>query len=164
MNNKKEPDLNNGIAAILKNSFTDYVMPMVQRPSQLQTAALCFREHEGEKQVLLITSRGTGRWVIPKGWTMRGLSASQAAVVEAWEEAGVRPQSGPEVPLGSFSYKKVKDSGLPVDVEVLVYAVQVDRLEDDFPESTQRKRAWVRPMDAANMVDEPGLQEILREF
>lgn len=164
MNDKKGPDLNNGIAAILKSSFNDYVMPMVQRPSQLQTAALCYREQDGEKQVLLITSRGTGRWVIPKGWTMRGMNAGQAAVVEAWEEAGVRPGSEPDVPLGSFSYKKIKGSGLPVDVEVLVFPVQVDRLEDDFPEATQRKRAWVRPSDAANMVDEPGLQDILRQF
>ncbi|MCT4579707.1 NUDIX hydrolase [Donghicola sp.] len=164
MNNKKGQDLNNGIAALLKSSFNDYVLPMMQRPSQLQTAALCYREAEGEKQVLLITSRGTGRWVIPKGWTMRGLNAGQAAVVEAWEEAGVRPHAEPDEPLGSFNYKKIKGSGLPVDVEVLVYPVRVTKLEDDFPEATQRKRAWVRPRDAANMVDEPGLQEILRDF
>lgn len=55
-----------------------------------QTAALCTHPQTG--QVLLITSRDTGRWVLPKGWPMRGRSMAQAALIEAWEEAGVEGQ------------------------------------------------------------------------
>lgn len=147
------------------NEFVEnYVRPMVQRPDALQTAALCYRIKNGEKEVLMITSRGTGRWVIPKGWTMRGKSAAEAAVIEAWEEAGVRPVSTPKKPIGDFLYRKVKKSGLPVRVKVLVYAVEVARLEDEYPEVGQRTRRWVRAKDASAMVAEPGLQAIFREF
>lgn len=142
----------------------NYVRPLVQRPDALQVAALCYRIEKGEKQVLLITSRGTGRWVIPKGWTMRGLDAASAAVVEAWEEAGVRPIATPDAPIGDFLYRKIKGSGLPVRVNVLVYAVEVEKLEDEFSEADQRQRRWVNPREAAKMVAEPGLQAIFRQF
>lgn len=137
---------------------------MLQRPRRLQVAALCYRGTGTATQVLLITSRGTGRWVIPKGWPMVGKSAVEAAVTEAWEEAGVRAARAIDRPLGTFLYDKVKASGLPVGVETLVYAVQVDTLEDDFPEVSQRTRRWVAPTEAAGMVKESGLQRILLDF
>lgn len=148
----------------LTRAFQEYVLPMIRRPRLLQTSALCYRDVDGVRQVLLITSRDTGRWVIPKGWTMRGMDAGKAASIEAWEEAGVRCAQPPDTPLGCYHYKKIKGSGLPVDVEVLVYPLEVDRLEDTYPEVTQRERRWVTPGEAAQMVREPMLQDILRAF
>lgn len=142
----------------------DLLMPMLQRPMQLQIAALCHRMVDGKVQVLLITSRGTGRWIIPKGWLMRGKNASEAAVVEAWEEAGVRPARVAETPFGSYVYDKIKRSGLPVAVETLVFPVEVRMLEDDYPERDQRRRQWIDPAEAAELVDEPGLKQILLDF
>ncbi|MEN9850080.1 MAG: hypothetical protein RL128_243, partial [Pseudomonadota bacterium] len=57
--------------------------------ARTQYGALCWRMHRGKVEVLLITSRDTGRWVIPKGWPIDGLAPAQTAAREAWEEAGV---------------------------------------------------------------------------
>ncbi len=156
----KEHVLKHVITGFLQN----YLRPLVQRPEMLQTAALCLRHSDEGTQVLLITSRGTGRWIIPKGWPMRGLDAAQAAAVEAWEEAGVRPVAPPEQPIGSFVYRKLRRSGLPVRVRVLVYPLEVADLAESFPEAGERRRIWVSPEEAAKMVAEPGLQAILRQL
>lgn len=141
-----------------------WLAPMLRRPRRLQTAALCYRRHEGAAQVLLITSRGTGRWIIPKGWLMRGKNASEAAATEAWEEAGVRPGKRARRPIGSYRYDKTADSGLPLPVETLVFPIEVRALADDFPEACERRRRWVTPEEAAQMVDEPELKRILAAF
>ena len=80
-----------------------------RRPPALQVGALCLQAGTGK--VLLVTSRGTGRWIIPKGWPMDGRSAGGAALREAWEEAGVRGQVE-ERPLGRYSYDKKLTRGL----------------------------------------------------
>lgn len=138
--------------------------PMLQRPRQLQVAALCHRVENGVKQVLLVTSRDTGRWIIPKGWPIRGLNASETAVQEAWEEAGVKGRAASPDPIGRYTYTKRKSSGLDVAVETLVYDVPVSALADSFPEADQRDRKWVRPDEAAEMVNERELKTILRQF
>lgn len=54
-----------------------------------QYGALCFRFGEdGAVEILLITSRDSGRWIIPKGWPMKKKEPHEAAAVEAWQEAG----------------------------------------------------------------------------
>ncbi|TMV51704.1 NUDIX hydrolase, partial [Thioclava sp. BHET1] len=83
-------------------AWRSVVLPLVQRPKRLQVAALCFRGGGAATEVLLITSRDTGRWVVPKGWPMRGLDAAGAARQEAWEEAGVMGRIAAE-PVGRFS-------------------------------------------------------------
>jgi hypothetical protein len=80
---------------------------------------------------------------------------------EAWEEAGVKGATADTDPIGSYAYDKTMGSGLPMPVETLVYSVAVNGLENDFPEAGQRKRQWVTPQEAANMVDEPELKSIL---
>lgn len=140
----------------------DFVTPLFRRPKGLQVAALCTRGVGDDKQVLLVTSRGTGRWIIPKGWPIRGLASSQAALQEAWEEAGVKDATAGTDPIGSYAYDKTMGSGLPMPVETLVYPVAVTCLENDFPEAGQRQRRWVSPREAANLVDEPELKSILR--
>ena len=141
--------------------FRDFVAPMFFRPKGLQVAALCTRGEGDKKEVLLVTSRGTGRWIIPKGWPIRGLASSQSALQEAWEEAGVKGATAKSDPIGTYGYDKTMGSGLPVPIETLVYSVSVNELENDFPEAGQRKRRWVSPSEAANLVDEPELKTIL---
>lgn len=137
------------------------VAPLLRRPRRLQVAALCTRGQGALTEVLLVTSRGTGRWVLPKGWPMRGRSAAQAALQEAWEEAGVRRGRVSDRPVGRYTAEKGLASGLPVPVELLVFAVEVEDLRDDFPEAGQRRRVWVPPAEAAGMVLEPGLRDLL---
>jgi 8-oxo-dGTP pyrophosphatase MutT (NUDIX family) len=141
-----------------------FAQAVLGRPRRLQAAALCYRREAAGLEVLVITSRGSGRWIIPKGWLMRGMNAGEAAAVEAWEEAGVRPGPGPARPLGSYVYDKIEGTGLPVGVETLVFAIEVNGLEDSFPEASQRQRRWVTPAEAAEMVAEPGLKRILTAF
>lgn len=122
----------------------------------LQVGAICRCPSSGD--VLLITSRGTGRWVIPKGWPMRGKSLSVAAEIEAWEEAGVRGRIG-TTEIGRFRYNKTRKGVTPV--EVRVFLLEADCLTADFPEAGQRRRRWFSPAEAAASVAEPGLGQIL---
>ena len=113
--------------------------------------------------MLLVTSRDTGRWIIPKGWPIAGLEPYQTALREAWEEAGVRGQAEP-LCLGLFSYLKVMGPDQMIPCVVSVYAVKVTRLRDRFPERKQRLRKWFSPHKAADKVDEPALRALLAAF
>ncbi|KEP69723.1 NUDIX hydrolase [Thioclava dalianensis] len=133
------------------------------RPASLQVGALCTRRIDGKLQILLITSRDSGRWVVPKGWPMRGRSLAGAARQEAWEEAGVKGRISSE-PVGSFHYEKILDGGLGVPTDVVLYHLKVDHLEKVYPEDHQRKRQWCSPRYAADLVAEDSLKKILLEF
>jgi len=135
-------------------------------PPGTQVAALCWRKHTGEKEVLLITSRETGRWIVPKGWPVQGLSGAQSAMREAWEEAGVRGDAARARPCGQFRYEKILKDGSAVLLVTKLYKLRLREgdLADDYPEAGQRQRLWVRPKKAAQMVEEPELQDILRAF
>lgn len=148
----------------LRSAWNGYVQPMLKRPRRLQVAALCYRGSGKDLQVLLITSRDTGRWIIPKGWPIDGLSSHEAALQEAWEEAGVRRGNCTGRQIGSYTYDKRKKSGWCLQVETLVYAVCVEDIRDDYPEADQRRREWVSPREAARRVDEPELQRLLMNF
>ena len=126
-----------------------------------QFAALCYRIRNDKPEVLLITSRGTGRWIVPKGWPMDGMTPAKAALQEAWEEAGVRGRPIDQC-LGIYSYSKGGSGGLPC--LALVYPVRVKSLEKNFPENGQRKRKWFSPKKAAARLSEPDLAEIVRTF
>ncbi|MEP4199054.1 MAG: NUDIX hydrolase [Aliishimia sp.] len=128
-----------------------------------QFAALCYRVHNEKVQVLLITSRGTGRWIIPKGWPMDGQTPAQCAATEAWEEAGVVGKSS-DVCLGLYSYQKMREDQGDLPCLAMVYPVKVKKLETEFPEAEQRKRKWVSRKKASQMVAEPELARILRDF
>lgn len=132
----------------------------------MQVAALCWRKHKGRKEVLLITSRDTGRWVVPKGWPIEGLTAAQSALQEAWEEAGVRADADRARLVGRFSYDKGLRDGsiLTVKAELFKVRLRENEVRDRFPEARERRRLWVTPGKAAKLVDEPELQDILRKF
>lgn len=149
---------------IFRQAWSDILMPILQRSKRLQVAALCYRETQAGRQVLLITSRDSGRWIVPKGWPMEGLEDHEAALQEAWEEAGVRRANINARPVGSYGYDKGLSDGDSVAVEVQVYPALVQDLQDDFPEVDQRRRDWFAPEVAADLVDEPELKAILRAF
>jgi 8-oxo-dGTP pyrophosphatase MutT (NUDIX family) len=113
-------------------------------------------------EILLITSRDTGRWVIPKGWPMADLCPADAAAREAWEEAGVEGRAGDA--LGFFAYRKGLPGQVAVPCVVEVFAMRVDRLADRYPEKGQRRRKWFSPEKAAKKVDEPGLRALILGF
>lgn len=149
----------------MKRAWAEFVQPILRRPPEMQVAALCYRvTPTAEKQVLLITSRGTGRWIVPKGWPMDGKKAAEAALQEAWEEAGVTDCAAIEGHVGSYAYDKHLDDGYDAPVEVEMFKVRVKQLADIYPEHDERTRRWVSPADAAEMVQEPGLKAILLEM
>lgn len=128
-------------------------------PPPMQVGAVCL--HPSDGRVLMITSRDTGRWIIPKGWPIPGLSLAEAAMQEAWEEAGVRGQAATRE-LGRYRYDKHQPLGFAVPVEVRVFPVTVRELADDYPEAAERTRRWWEPMEAADLVAEAQLGQLLR--
>ena len=128
-----------------------------------QFAALCYRIRKGEAEVLLITSRSSGRWIIPKGWPMDGKTPGQSAKIEAWEEAGAKGKLH-NVSLGLFSYIKSDPNGSDLPCVAMVYPLEVKSLADDFPEAGSRKRRWMRLDKAAAKVAEPELARIISRF
>lgn len=138
---------------------------MFRRPKRTQFAALCYRrtKKEGRLEILLLTSRDTGRWVIPKGWPMGSKAAHIVAETEAREEAGVKGIVEHE-PLGCFGYAKTMDEGMVLPCEVQVHALEVTGSAKDFKEKGERKLDWVSPQVAAERVAEPGLKKIILAF
>ncbi|MBK4214448.1 NUDIX hydrolase [Paracoccus caeni] len=130
-----------------------------RRPASMQVAALCIDPET--LKVMLVTSRGTGRWVTPKGWPMEGKTLSGAAAREAWEEAGVHGLISREE-IGRYDYAKDQDRGFSVPVEVRVFPLYVTEAYADFPEAPERERNWFDAAEAADLVAEPGLKRILR--
>jgi len=133
----------------------------------LQCGALCWRRVRGEVQVLLVTSRDTGRWVIPKGWPIPGRDMPDGAAREAWEEAGVRGETGP-ASLGLYAYDKVlgRDEpgppSIPCVVEVWPLRVRVQQRK--FPEAGERRPRWFPRDKAARKVTEPELAALIAGF
>lgn len=134
-----------------------------KRDVRSQFGALCYRVQNGKVQILLITSRGSGRWIIPKGWPMDGQTPAQSAAQEAWEEAGVVGKAV-DLCLGLFSYRKILDDDDHLPCVVMVYPMKVKSLAKDYSEAGQRKRRWVTRKKAAQMVSEPELSRIIRDF
>nr|WP_256474126.1 NUDIX hydrolase [Lutimaribacter sp. EGI FJ00013] len=128
-----------------------------------QYAALCYRLRKDKPQFLLVTSRGTGRWILPKGWPMKGKSPAKTALREAWEEAGVRGRAGKD-PIGVYSYRKVVGRGRVLPCVALIFPVEVKSLDSDFPEAKQRRRKWFGRKKAIARVTEPDLAALLRDF
>ncbi|MEM5475331.1 NUDIX hydrolase [Pacificibacter sp. AS14] len=137
---------------------------MIKRPNRIQSAALCYRTSKRGKEVLLITSRERGRWILPKGWPINGLDGASTAAQEAWEEAGVKPLKIHKKSVGQFHYDKILNNGASAPVEANVYSIEVKKLADNYPEVDERTRGWMAPKVAAELVEEPGLKAILRAF
>jgi 8-oxo-dGTP pyrophosphatase MutT (NUDIX family) len=126
----------------------------------VQVAALPYRHTaEGVTEILLLTSRQTGRFILPKGWPIKGRRDCEAAAEEAAEEAGV-VGTFHEQSVGSFRYwKRLKGSFVPVTVDV--YPLNVEQQLDKWKERKSRRRAWLKLEQATLLVDEPELVSIL---
>lgn len=128
-----------------------------------QVAALCWRLHKGRTQVLLVTSRDTGRWVLPKGWPIAGLTAMAAAAREAWEEAGVEGVVQTQA-IGAYCYDKSRPDAAPLRCCVEIFPLRVGRLKSRFPEHKQRRRKWFGADEAASLVAEPDLATLFQRL
>ncbi|MCB8840785.1 NUDIX hydrolase [Aurantimonas sp. VKM B-3413] len=136
---------------------------MAKTKRRKQVAALPYRlTDDGALEVLMVTSRDTGRWVLPKGWPMKRRRKHQAAAIEAFEEAGVVGKAR-KTAIGSYEYYKRTECG-DIPCRVLVYPLPVVDLQEEWPESHQRTRRWHDPKLAAELVDEPHLQSLLLAF
>ena len=128
-----------------------------------QVAALPVKGKPGSYKVLLVTSRETRRWIIPKGWPMKGRKDYEAAAQEALEEAGVTGHIHKH-PMGAYTYEKRLSSDGPVKISVMVYLLDVDKETSKWPEKDQRQRDWVPVREAAERVDEAGLSAIIKQL
>jgi 8-oxo-dGTP pyrophosphatase MutT (NUDIX family) len=119
------------------------------------------RTATGGVELLLITSRDTRRWVVPRGNPMPGKSPAEAAAQEAHEEAGISGRTEPE-PLGRYRYEKRRRDGRSVEAEVLLFRMEVEEVADRWPEMNQRERRWFGVEEAAVAVHESELAELIR--
>jgi 8-oxo-dGTP pyrophosphatase MutT (NUDIX family) len=136
---------------------------MAASPSDVlhQAGAIPYSLINGEVHVLLVTSRGSGRWLIPKGNIDDGLTPAEAAAKETYEEAGIRGTIASDTPLGFFTSSKTLKTGEERLVTVEVYALLVDRQLKRWPEAREREARWMTPVEAARSVKEPGLALLL---
>jgi 8-oxo-dGTP pyrophosphatase MutT (NUDIX family) len=155
-----------GLIARLFNWLTpanDDARPPDQEDPASQYAALVWRRRKGQVEVLLVTSRETRRWIIPKGWPMKNRSPHEAAAREAFEEAGVEGKPV-ETPLGAFHYDKLLKSGDVRHCAVEVFSMKVVKTLEKWPEKGQRERKWFPAQEAAGLVAEPELAAIIQAF
>jgi 8-oxo-dGTP pyrophosphatase MutT (NUDIX family) len=134
----------------------------IPRARRLQYGALPFRTSNGHRtEFMLVTSRETRRWIIPKGWPKKGKSPHRSAAREAFEEAGVLGAVGRR-PVGSFSYEKRLRNGGSVECEVRVFPLEVKRQRKEWPEKQERRIKWLSAPKAAEKVKDPVLSKIIR--
>ena len=155
--------------AISHTSFDDAptwfqsILLMFKRPARLQIAALCRRERNGATEVLLITSKTTRRWILPKGWPVLSYNAHRTAAIEAFEEAGVIGTAHRK-PFASFKSYKGGEAGFRIRTKVLVFLVDVEDTTTEFPEYGAREVRWVSVKEAIRLTNEPGLVKVLKKL
>lgn len=128
-----------------------------------QYAAIPLRVGERGLEILLITSRETRRWVVPKGWPEKNLTPREVAERECYEEAGIVGATRKR-PVGEFHYVKRLGNGEDLPCVVDVFLLDVAKQVDSWPEKDQRERRWVSPGEAAMMVNEGGLISIFLDL
>ena len=114
-------------------------------------------------EILLITGRNSPRWLIPKGWPMRGKSLADAAAQEAFEEAGVEGRVEPAA-IGRFAHEKQHALLGGIGVAVVVHALAVERELAEWPERGQRTRKWFALDEAKGAVASRELRELIESF
>lgn len=129
-----------------------------------QVAALPWRrEADGSIAVLLITSRASGKWMLPKGWPMKGLSEADSARQEALEEAGVEGEIDGQA-IGSYRYSKLFSDGTSAPGQAVIFPLAVKRECKVWKEKGQRRRRWMSPREAAEVIHEPDLARFLNNL
>lgn len=129
-------------------------------PTSKQVAALPLRKKRDKTlEVLLVSSRDTGRWVIPKGWPSKRMSDSAAAAREAKQEAGVTGKISKRI-YGYYRYRKIEKESTRL-IEVAVYVLWVKKEKKQWREKTERQRTWFDVETASRKVREPKLRALL---
>jgi len=128
-----------------------------------QVAALPFRVTETGLEVMLITSRRTRRWIVPKGWPEAGSEPSAEAAREALEEAGICGEVT-EKPFGAFHYLKERKHGDGMNCRVNLFPLKVTRQRRTWPEKASREAKWLPYAEAAALVAEPELRRLILKF
>jgi len=128
----------------------------------IQSGALPWRLGLRKAEVLLVTGRGSGRWIIPKGWPVAGKSLADSAAQEAFEEAGIEGKVEPNA-IGTFRHVKQHLFGR-VAVDILVHPMAVERELSQWPEKGERNRKWFGVEEAAEQVDSAELGRLIVEF
>lgn len=146
--------------AVDKSLWCDNIVPMKIKKQYAALPYIVFRDHI---EVLLITRRRSKRWIIPKGWPEKQLSAPELAALEAFEEAGLKGRVG-KLSIGSFGYIKQLDENNKVMCHVEVYPLKVTAQYLDWPEKGQRKLIWVKLKKASSMIEEKDLARLIRDF
>jgi 8-oxo-dGTP pyrophosphatase MutT (NUDIX family) len=133
----------------------------------LQSGALPWRLKRRKKsekaEVLLVTGRRSGRWMIPKGWPVAGKSLADSAAQEAFEEAGIKGKIDPK-PIGTFRHVKQHLLFGRLEVDIMVHPMVVERELGDWPERGERTRKWFGLEEAAARVDSEELRKLIVEF
>jgi len=132
------------------------------RSGSVQYGALPWRHAQTGLEVMLLTSRETRRWVIPKGWPMVGVDPQVCAAEEAFEEGGVKGRVSASI--GAYGYEKVLKNGSPRNLSVEVFPLEVGVEFETWPEANERARQWFSLDEAAGAVDEPDLADLIRAF
>lgn len=123
---------------------------------EAQVDAVPVRRKNDRLEILLVTSRRKGRWIIPKGGRSRGLDDKRAASREAREEGGVRGEICGGA-LGTYKHRSRKPK------RVTVYRLDVEREDKRWPEQAFRRRTWVSPRKARKLIEDPGLRKLIRK-
>lgn len=135
----------------------------VSNAERAQVAAVPVRRGgNGGLEVLLVQTRETRRWIVPKGWPMRDRKDHRSAAREALEEAGVRGKIGKR-PIGFYHYQKLLAGGVQ-PCKVTVYLLQVEKQLKTWPEKQERGCQWFPAREAMNLVSEPGLASMISEL
>lgn len=129
------------------------------KKTSLQVGALPLRRTAAGWEILLVTTRSTRRWTVPKGWPIKKLKAHEVAATEAMEEAGV-VGSVKKKPVGRYLYWKRMQATFKL-CKVRLYPLHVREQLAHWPEEAQRDRYWFSLEDASDLVEEPGLRKVL---
>ncbi|MDF1609839.1 NUDIX hydrolase [Hoeflea sp. YIM 152468] len=137
--------------------------PRHRKKPKRQAAAVVFRGSGDTREILLITSRDTGRWIVPKGWIEADEDGAQAAVRETWEEAGIVGSALPDGPVGHYRYLKRRMRRGDAVCDVDVYLLELIEQKARWPEKGHRKRKWFPVAAAISLVGEIGLKDVMRD-
>ncbi len=132
-------------------------------PDKLQYAALPWRWNGERLEIMLVSSRETKRWIVPKGWPMSGRSGAASAAIEALEEAGLLGAISAQ-PIGHYFYAKRFSLGKEQLCRVEVFELRVTRQRETWLEQDQRTTQWFPAEEAVGAVSDPGLGALIGEF
>lgn len=135
---------------------------MPNRRKVEQVAVIAYLPGKSPHKIVLVTSLGRKRWVLPKGHVDDGYTPKEAALLEAYEEAGVKGRIQGKSAIGTYDYTK------PDDTEknryfTDVYLMSVEKELDDWPEKKERKRTWMTIADAIDALEESDLKKIVKK-